>query len=895
MNIYDRLLIITAILLISLPSTAQKLDHVLGEVILQPTEGHSIQAIKSDIFLKFGRDGMQGSELVIDQPMEIWSIRFDYSKVNERELLQYLRNNRRIKAAQFNHLLEYRSTIPNDVSFFEQWQYINDGSQGGLEGADLDMDLAWDITTGGLTPNGDTIVVCVIDGGVDLDHEDLVDNLWVNHAEIPNNDIDDDGNGYEDDYLGWNVNQSSDNVAGNNHGTAVAGIVGAKGNNGIGVAGVNWDVKLMIVEGGSSLETQAIKAYRYPLVLRKLYNETNGEKGAFVVATNSSWGTDFGQAADVPLWCAFYDSLGVAGIINCGATINGDTNVDIEGDLPTTCTSDYLIGVTNVDRTDTKVTGAGYGATHIDLGAFGADAYTTSIGGNYGGFGGTSGATPHVTGAVALLYAAPCESFASLSSNDPAAAALLAKKYILDGTDFNESLENITVSNGRLNIFNSVQLLMDNCSTCPLPSSVQVLEFTDTQAKISWIPSSASQAINLQYRIEGTINWTTMNNITGNSITLTNLEVCTNYEYRLESKCPTESSGYSNPFQFKTDGCCEAPSNISEGIVDVDFIELNWNSVLAATGGYTVRYRPTDGGNWSLINTQNNSFIVSDLASCTNYEIQIRSVCSSGPTSYSNSIFVLTGGCGACAEGDYCDSESNNSADEWIEEITIGDFTNTSGNDDGFGDYTEMDNPVFPQGSTLDLSLLPGYSGNAFFEYFKIWIDLDQNGVFEPSELLFESNEPNNGGVEGQISIPNTAVLGSTRMRISMKFVGQGFTNLPSMPCETFDYGEVEDYCVEIAEPISVENSTLNKTLTITPNPFSNQFTVQIEFEQSTDIQVSLINLNGQVISTKTELGVSGQYNVTFSQLSNVAPGIYFVQLLDIESRQFSLQKVIKY
>jgi len=101
-----------------------------------------------------------------------------------------------------------------------------------------------------------------------------------------------------------------------------------------------------------------------------------GAEGAFVVAVNSSWGTDFGQPADAPLWCALYDSLGTYGVLSCAATANNNTNVDTMGDLPTACPSDYLISVTNTNSSDVKVNSAGYGVVTIDLGAPGNQIYS---------------------------------------------------------------------------------------------------------------------------------------------------------------------------------------------------------------------------------------------------------------------------------------------------------------------------------------------------------------------------------------------------------------------------------------------------------------------------------------------------------------------------------------
>ena len=119
----------------------------------------------------------------------------------------------------------------SDELFDEQWHHLNLLLNGNPE-ADLDSDLAWDISTGGLTPQGDTIVIAVIDNGIASGHPDLKDRIWINHNEIPFNGIDDDQNGYVDDHLGYNTIEENGNIQGTaNHGTSVAGIIGATGNN----------------------------------------------------------------------------------------------------------------------------------------------------------------------------------------------------------------------------------------------------------------------------------------------------------------------------------------------------------------------------------------------------------------------------------------------------------------------------------------------------------------------------------------------------------------------------------------------------------------------------------------------------------------------------------------
>ncbi|MFN8338620.1 MAG: S8 family serine peptidase [Saprospiraceae bacterium] len=198
---------------------------------------------------------------IMSQPLNLWLLK--NVEDGHQEIISSLRSNQQVKSISQNKTISYR-TNPNDSLYSKQWQYNNIGANGGVAGADMDMDLAWDIAKGGLTPSGDTIVICVIDDGINNQHEDIKGNLWYNHHEIPNNDIDDDNNGYVDDFQGWNVGTDDDDVySGGGHGTPVSGIIGAVGNNKIGVSGVNWKVKIMMVNYNSPTEANALSAYGY--------------------------------------------------------------------------------------------------------------------------------------------------------------------------------------------------------------------------------------------------------------------------------------------------------------------------------------------------------------------------------------------------------------------------------------------------------------------------------------------------------------------------------------------------------------------------------------------------------------------------------------------------------
>jgi PKD repeat protein len=352
-----------------------------------------------------------------------------------------------------------RNTVPNDFSFTQQWSLNNTGQTGGTPGADIDAELAWDISTGGLTAAGDTVVIAVIDGGFQLDHPDLIENYFKNRNEIPANGMDDDDNGYIDDVSGWDAYGNDGVLPLDNHGTHVAGIIAAKGNNAIGISGVNWNAQILPIAGSSGNEATVIAAYSYAAEMRIQYNESNGVKGAFVVATNSSFGVDQADPADYPIWCSFYDTLGAYGILSIGSTANANLNIDQVGDMPTACASQFLVSVTNSTKTDTKYTSAGYGVETIDIAAPGEAVYSCITSSGYANLTGTSMSSPHVSGAIGLMYSAGCEQLIIDYKENPGNIALLMRQYLLNGAEQISAFDNLVNNSRRLNLLGALQQL----------------------------------------------------------------------------------------------------------------------------------------------------------------------------------------------------------------------------------------------------------------------------------------------------------------------------------------------------------------------------------------------------------------------------------------------------
>ena len=788
-------------------SYTQKTEIIKGEFIVQVNDEKDIATFRKQITQNRRNDSSSGfsASQIMQEPFNLWLFTIDYNTISENDFNRQLTN-----FSKFGYVIQNRwispRIIPDDPEFSKQWQYVNTGATGGIAGADMDMDLAWDITTGGLTPDGDTIVICVIDDGINASHEDMKENLWLNYHEIPNNGIDDDENGYIDDYRGWDIKTKNDNVyTGGGHGTPVAGIIGAKGNNGIGVSGVNWNVKLMIVNYGSETEANALAAYGYAFIMRKLYNETAGAKGAFVVATNASWGIDKAKADEAPLWCAMYDALGKIGILNCGATTNSNTDVDIEGDLPTSCESEYLISVTNLNKSDIKVSNAGYGRKTIDLGSYGLQAYTVTRTA-YGGFGGTSGATPHVTGVIGLLYSTSCTVFQQIVKTNPGAAALIAKDMILHGTSSILALEGITTTGGKLNAHKSTANLIKLCEACSVPAGI-TLSADDVSIKISWFSDHGSSNVNLRYRKIDETKWTEIKNITKNHI-FTGIDYCTEYEFQVGSDCGYLAGEFGYSKFIKTEGCCNQP--IFENITsDQSTIHLSWSS--SENAEYLLQY--TDILNeWKDTLLSQDYFSLNDLMECSGFKIKLKAQC----TKYSNSSdftpeITISTTCGKCSENDYCPFETKDASQEWIETFSIAGFVNNSGrSSNGYRNFAGLGMINFDSGQTYSFNIYPQYGGTSYPDFYKIYIDFNQDGSWSENEMAFKSDSAVKDSVSGTIKIPVNAVNGYTKLRLIMSY--EDFEGA----CDNteFEYGEIEDYCVYIKNESCINNTPIKSVIT---------------------------------------------------------------------------------
>jgi subtilisin family serine protease len=352
---------------------------------------------------------------------------------------------------------------------------------------------AWDLSTG-----SSAVVVADIDTGMRYTHQDLAPNAWINQAEASGTTgVDDDGNGFVDDINGWDFffNDSNPIDDAGGHGTHTAGTIGAVGNNNLNVVGVCWNVKIMPIKiyspnGTDSTSAMLVNAYNYITMMKT--------RGVNIRATNNSYGgcgeaCGYDQATKDAL-----DAMGNAGIVSAFAAGNSNTNNDTTPSFPVSYTSPSVIGVASSTSSDSRSSFSSYGVTTVDLAAPGSQILSTYATSNTATatLSGTSMATPHVTGALALL-----------SAQNPSLSAASLKASLLNNVDVLANWNGLVKTGGRLNVFKAMQ----NPTVCDFQFSPTTVEFGNQGGNAN---QAVTAATNCDYAVKSNVNWITIQ--TGN-------------------------------------------------------------------------------------------------------------------------------------------------------------------------------------------------------------------------------------------------------------------------------------------------------------------------------------------------------------------------------------------
>ncbi len=390
--------------LIAGAAQAAEVASVSGELLVRFKTGMSQSATDSS-------NQAVGAKVAIHFPgdPQLYLVRLP-DGIDNASGMQLYNNLSSVEYVEENFLYEL-VLIPNDPLFLQQYALQK-----------ISAPSAWDITVGGAS-----VILADTDTGMDYNHPDLADNLWINTGEICGNGIDDDGNGYIDDCFGWDfAADNNDPIDLNGHGTHTAGIMGAVGNNGIGVSGVMWTTQVMplkIGTGPSLSSSAAILAIDYAWQM--------GAK-----AINASWG---GGAFSTSLRDAI-ERASNAGVLFIAAAGNNGRNIDVNPLYPASYDLPNIIAVANTTSTDALSSSSNYGANTVHLGAPGSRILNTYRNGGYAQLSGTSMSAPHVTATVGLIY-----------SVNPNLSSDAVKNIILNSVDPIPSLQGRTVTGGRLN------------------------------------------------------------------------------------------------------------------------------------------------------------------------------------------------------------------------------------------------------------------------------------------------------------------------------------------------------------------------------------------------------------------------------------------------------------
>ncbi len=418
---------------------------------------------------------------------------------------------------------------------------------------------------------------------------------------------------------------------------------------------------------------------------------------------------------------------------------------------------------------------------------------------------------------------------------------------------------------------------------CNTPTGMTTTSITNTTATLGWTAVSGAISYNVQYRVVGTTPWTSAN-VTTNSYNAINLTAGTNYEWQVQTVCSgTSTSAFTASTTFTTTGGCAVPTGLTSSAITTTSATVSWTPVTGATG-YNLQYEVGSTGTFTTVsNLTTTSYNITGLTAGTTYQFHVQAICASGNSVYSSlGSFTTSGGTIT-----YCASKGTTTY-EYINKVVLGTISNTSGNNSGYGNYTAL-STALTAGSAYTITLTPGFISASYAEDWTVYIDYNQDGTLNGTgETILKVASTRTGSASGSFTVPTTAKNGSTRLRIQMHY-GSYSTN----PCATLDYGEVEDYTVNIsggASPLYVsgdtpglQNEIISNTLSVIPNPLSGRAnaTAVYSLAKIGNTTLKVVDLEGRSLySVNLGLQSAGQHNYLLSNITPKLTSGYYVVVL---------------
>ncbi|MFT5337335.1 MAG: hypothetical protein ACI9YL_001337 [Luteibaculaceae bacterium] len=428
-----------------------------------------------------------------------------------------------------------------------------------------------------------------------------------------------------------------------------------------------------------------------------------------------------------------------------------------------------------------------------------------------------------------------------------------------------------------------VSATTDTPIPCDAPIGLAATTTSTSSISMAWSAAGANETgYVLDYRVSGG-SWTSVAT-SGTSYTVSGLSAQTSYDFRVKANCGSDVSAYSAEVSASTDAIapCDTPTGLAASNVTTNAADVSWSAVSGAVS-YEVQFRAS-GASWSTSAQSGTSFNLGGLSANSSYDLRVRTLCSESNSSYSGVVSFTTAEETGPPSG-YCNSQGNSTSDEWIESFTINGTTYTSGNNGGYADFTAYTISL-PAGSSTGITLRPGFNSGFFGpttypEYWRVWIDFNKDGDFDDAnELAFDAGGTSSANVSGNVVVPSGAASGLTRMRISMKYNGA------STPCESFGYGEVEDFLVNVTANMPNKYATVNFdqlefNMALAPNPaHNNKSTLMFDLtEGQTAGTIRVFDITGRIIHN---VEFAGFENETYEQellLPSNQKGYYLVQV----------------